>query len=204
MLAGVSHDLRTPLTRMRLQTALHSNIPEISAFEEDINDMQRMVDGYLSFARGETGEVAVETDLAELVANLVKRTNQSHPDRAVFVRSTELIPPFAVRRQAIQRAFENIISNALRYANKVEIRMRIQTEDVLVITFDDDGQGIPPEQREEAIRPFKRLEVSRNQETGGTGLGLAIASDIVLSHGGELKLDASPMSGLRVQIKLPI
>ena len=204
MLAGVSHDLRTPLTRMRLQTALLKDNPEISALEEDIDDMQRMVDGYLSFARGESGEAAIDTDIPELVANLVKRTNQSHPDRVVFIRSMERIPNFAVRRQAIQRAFDNIISNALRYADKSEIRMRIQSGDILTISFDDDGPGIPPDQREEAIRPFKRLEDSRNQETGGTGLGLAIASDIVLSHGGELRLEDSPMGGLRVLIKLPI
>lgn len=204
MLAGVSHDLRTPLTRMRLQTALLKDNPEISALEEDIDDMQRMVDGYLSFARGESGEAAIDTDIPELVANLVKRTNQSHPDRVVFIRSIERIPNFAVRRQAIQRAFDNIISNALRYADKSEIRMRIQSGDILTVSFDDDGPGIPPDQREEAIRPFKRLEDSRNQETGGTGLGLAIASDIVLSHGGELRLEDSPMGGLRVLIKLPI
>ena len=204
MLAGVSHDLRPPLTRMRLQTALLKDNPEISALEEDIDDMQRMVDGYLSFARGESGETAIETDLPELVANLVKRTSQSHPDRVSFIRNTEKIPQFAVRRQAIQRAFDNIIANALRYAHNSEIRMRVQSSDILMVTFDDDGPGIPAEQREEAIRPFKRLEDSRNQETGGTGLGLAIASDIILSHGGELKLEQSPMGGLRVLIKLPI
>ena len=204
MLAGVSHDLRTPLTRMRLQTALLKDMPGISALEEDIDDMQRMVDGYLGFARGETGEAAIDTDLPELVANLVKRTSQSHPDRITFIRNVETIPNFAVRRQAIQRAFDNIISNALRYADKSEIRMRVQSSDILVISFDDDGPGIPEDQREEAIRPFKRLEDSRNQETGGTGLGLAIASDIILSHGGEMKLENAPMGGLRVMIKLPI
>jgi len=204
MLAGVSHDLRTPLTRMRLQTALLKDNPEIAALEEDIDDMQRMVDGYLSFARGESGETAIDTDLPELVANLVKRTSQSHPDRVTFIRNIEKIPHFAVRRQAIQRAFDNIIANALRYADRSEIRMRVQSADILIITFDDDGPGIPFAQREEAVRPFKRLEDSRNQETGGTGLGLAIASDIILSHGGELKLEDSPMGGLRVLIKLPI
>ena len=204
MLAGVSHDLRTPLTRMRLQTALLKDNPEIAALEEDIDDMQRMVDGYLSFARGESGETAIDTDLPELVANLVKRTSQSHPDRVTFIRNIEKIPHFAVRRQAIQRAFDNIIANALRYADRSEIRMRVQSADILIVTFDDDGPGIPSAHREEAIRPFKRLEDSRNQETGGTGLGLAIASDIILSHGGELKLEDSPMGGLRVLIKLPI
>ena len=204
MLAGVSHDLRTPLTRMRLQTALLKDVPGISALEEDIDDMQRMVDGYLGFARGETGEIAIETDLPELVANLVKRTSQSHPDRVTFIRNVENIPSFAVRRQAIQRAFDNIIANALRYAERAEIRMRVEAADILIITLDDDGPGIPEDQRAEAIRPFKRLEDSRNQETGGTGLGLAIASDVILSHGGEMKLENSPMGGLRVLIKLPI
>ena len=203
MLAGVSHDLRTPLTRMRLQTALLKDIPEISALEEDIDDMQRMVDGYLRFARGETGEEAIETNLPDLMAHLVKRVNQSHPGRVSFIQNIDDIPDFAVRRQALQRAFDNIISNALRYADQAEIRMRVQSDDV-VLTFDDDGPGIAPDQREDAIRPFKRLEDSRNQETGGTGLGLAIASDIILSHGGELRLGDSPMGGLRVQIKLPI
>ena len=108
-----------------------------------------------------------------------------------------------MRRNAIQRAFSNIISNAIRYSSKTIVHIQKRNDEV-IITFDDNGSGIPEERRADAIRPFIRLEESRNRRTGGTGLGLSITSDIVLSHGGELTLGESPLGGLRVSIKLPI
>ena len=203
MLAGVSHDLRTPLTRMKLQTAMLPASPEISALEEDILEMERMVDGYLAFARGEAGEKAVTTDISALLADSVRRFVAEDAARLELILSTEEIPAFEMRVQSMRRALDNILANALRYAGRAEIRLRLGDDEVQIIV-DDDGPGIPPDLRDEAIRPFKRLEGSRNRETGGTGLGLSIANDIILSHGGDLYLEDSPLGGLRVRLRLPI
>lgn len=203
MLAGVSHDLRTPLTRMKLQTAMLPASPEISALEDDILEMEQMVDGYLAFARGEAGEKAVTTDISALLADSVRRFVAEDAARLELILSTEEIPAFEMRVQSMRRALDNILSNALRYAGRAEIRLRLGDDEVQ-ITVDDDGPGIPADLRDEAIRPFKRLEGSRNRETGGTGLGLSIANDIILSHGGDLYLEDSPLGGLRVRLRLPI
>ena len=203
MLAGVSHDLRTPLTRMKLQTAMLPDGAEIRALSEDIDEMQHMVEAYLSFARGEAGESAIEIDFSLLLRQAVSRFEAEEPDRLVLILPTEPLPSCVMRPMAIRRAIDNLLGNALRYAQSAEIRVRAQ-ENELVILIDDDGPGIPEHLRSEAIRPFKRLEESRNQETGGTGLGLSIANDIILSHGGELKLGEAPKGGLRVWIKLPV
>jgi two-component system osmolarity sensor histidine kinase EnvZ len=178
MLAGVSHDLRTPLTRMRLQLALMTNNEDTKAISSDISEMEEMIDGYLAFAAGEGDETPQELAVDELSA-------------------------FPMRRNAIQRAFSNIISNAIRYSTKTIVAIRIRNDEV-IITFDDNGAGIPQERRADAIRPFIRLEESRNRRTGGAGLGLSITSDVILSHGGELTLGDSPLGGLRVAIKLPV
>lgn len=204
MLAGVSHDLRTPLTRMKLQTAMLAPSPEIAALEEDILEMERMVDGYLAFARGEAGEPAVSTDIGLLLADIVRRSSADGAGQIELILSGEdEIPAFEMRVQAMRRALENILSNAQRYAGRAEIRLRL-ADDEVQITIDDDGPGIPAELRDEATRPFKRLEGSRNRETGGTGLGLSIASDVILSHGGQLFLEDSPLGGLRVRLRLPV
>ena len=203
MLAGVSHDLRTPLTRMKLQTAMLPDGDEIRALSEDIDEMQHMVEAYLSFARGEAGESAIEIDFSLLLRQAVSRFAHEEPERLVLILPTEPLPPCVMRPMAIRRAIDNLIGNAMRYAKTAEIRVRL-LENELVIMLDDDGPGIPENLRLEAILPFKRLEESRNQETGGTGLGLSIANDIILSHGGELKLGEAPQGGLRVWIKLPI
>lgn len=203
MLAGVSHDLRTPLTRMRLHTALASDSSDIEPIDRDIAEMEQMIEGYLSFARGEGTEASVEARFDHIVRQIVENYANAHPGRLRLVMPAGRFPSVEIRVQAIRRALDNVIGNALRYADSAEVRLK-QHEDELVLFIDDDGQGIDPAYYADAIKPFIRLESSRNKQTGGTGLGLSIASDVILSHGGELTLDQSPLGGLRVMIKLPI
>jgi len=203
MLAGVSHDLRTPLTRMRLQLALMQTHPDAKAIGNDIDDMEEMIDAYLAFAAGEGEEQPQETDVSALLARLVEQAQKAHKFDISFTPPSEPLPAFPVRKNAIQRAFSNLISNAIRYSTKTEVSLRVRNDEV-IFSFDDNGAGIPAERRQDAIRPFIRLEESRNRRTGGAGLGLSITSDIVLNHGGELALGDSELGGLRVTIKLPI
>jgi len=203
MLAGISHDLRTPLTRMRLQLALMQTHPDAEAIGNDIDDMEEMIDAYLAFAAGEGEEQPQETDVSALLARLVEQAQKAHKFDISFTPPSEPLPAFPVRKNAIQRAFSNLISNAIRYSTKTEVSLRVRNDEV-IFSFDDNGAGIPAERRQDAIRPFIRLEESRNRRTGGAGLGLSITSDIVLNHGGELALGDSELGGLRVTIKLPI
>ena len=203
MLAGVSHDLRTPLTRMRLQMAMMPQSKETQELENNISELMRMIDGYLAFARGEAGESSVRTSLGELMQQATIPYQKNYPHKITLHKNDEPLPMLALRPQAMRRALDNLISNAVRYAEHAELRIK-KRDDNLYIFIDDDGPGIEPDYRADAMKPFVRLEQSRNQTTGGTGLGLAIASDIILSHGGRLKLDDSPMGGLRVVVELPI
>ena len=203
MLAGVSHDLRTPLTRIRLQLALMRESPDSRAISNDISEMEGMIDGYIAFAAGEGDEVPQDIAIELVVKRLVTKAHKSHKFDIILSPVKDEIPTFSIRRNAIQRAFSNIISNAIRYSSKTIVHIQKRNDEV-IITFDDNGSGIPKERRADAIRPFVRLEESRNRRTGGTGLGLSITSDIVLSHGGELTLGESPLGGLRVSVKLPI
>lgn len=203
MLAGVSHDLRTPLTRVRLQLALMEEDADHKAIRQDIDEMEDMIDGYLSFAAGEGEEPTVEIEVDKMLSRLVSQAAKAHNFDITFEAPDPAIPPFSIRRNAIQRAFSNIISNAVRYSTKTVVTVRARNDEITFI-FDDNGAGIPEELRVDAVRPFIRLEESRNRKTGGTGLGLSIASDIVLGHGGELTLLNSPLGGLRVTIKLPM
>ena len=203
MLAGVSHDLRTPLTRMRLQLALMKDDADATALSSDISEMEEMIDGYIGFAAGEGEEQPQEVAIDAVLERLVTQARKSHKFDITLTPVKDEIPTFPVRRNAIGRAFSNIISNAIRYSTKTVINIHTRNDEV-IITFDDDGAGIPEERRADAVRPFIRLEQSRNRRTGGTGLGLSITSDIVLGHGGDLALGDSPLGGLRVVIKLPI
>jgi len=203
MLAGVSHDLRTPLTRMKLQLALmDGGKAEIADLQKDIADMERMIEAYLAFARGEGSEQPRETDLAALLADAIADARRAGAD-IVFegAAAGPVIAP--VRRDAFHRALANILGNAQRYARKIAVSMEIRGESV-DICIDDDGPGIPPAERENVFRPFFRLEQSRNTQTGGTGLGLTIARDILRSHGGDLLLEPSPLGGLRAVLRLPL
>ena len=203
MLAGVSHDLRTPLTRMRLQTALMPQSAETAALDKDISELEQMIDGYLAFAKGEGREKSVRVKLDKILEQMINQYEKLKIGQLAWQKPEIHIPIMEVRLQAMRRALDNLIGNALRYASFAEIRLKVR-DDNLYIFIDDNGPSIPPDQRADALRPFVRLEGSRNKETGGTGLGLAIAHDIILSHGGELTLKDSPLGGLRVTILLPV
>ena len=203
MLAGVSHDLRTPLTRMRLQTALMPQSAETTALDEDISELEQMIDGYLAFAKGEGREKSVRVKLDQILEQMIHQYEKLKIGQLAWQKPEIHVPIMEVRLQAMRRALDNLIGNALRYASFAEISLKVR-DDNLYIFIDDNGPGIPPDQRADALRPFVRLEGSRNKETGGTGLGLAIAHDIILSHGGELTLKDSPLGGLRVTILLPV
>ena len=199
MLAGVSHDLRTPLTRMKLMLAMAEKTEDNEAFLNDVTEMEKMLEGYLSFARGDGLEPSVEVDMNALIEGIVGRQK----NKKIKYTSNEGISLLKGREQALKRMVTNVVSNALRYGKKVEVSLK-ENNNRLEITVDDDGPGIPQDKRDDVFKAFYRLEESRNKETGGVGLGLAITKDIVRSHGGTIRLSDSPMGGLRVEIKLPL
>lgn len=199
MLAGVSHDLRTPLTRMKLQLAMMGDLDGRAELEEDVAEMERMVEGYLAFARGEGSERPVPSDLGALVDEVVGRFRREGRAIDFHVEGVVVMP---LRPHALSRALSNLIGNALRYGGHVWVRVTNRPEAAEVVV-DDDGPGIPVEQRERVFKPFQRLESSRNLATGGVGLGLTIARDIVRGHGGDVVLEDSPLGGLRARLRLP-
>ena len=200
MLSGVSHDLRTPLTRMKLQLAMLGEDQEIDELKSDVNEMEKMIEGYLTFARGEGSEQAVECDLASLVSDVA--ANWRRNGLAIDCHVEGRIKTW-LKADAFKRCLNNLIANAKRYASNIWIRAG-KRGDAIEVIIDDDGPGIPPDKREEVFRPFFRLDHSRNPETGGTGLGLAIARDVARVHGGDILLEDSPHGGLRARIRLPL
>jgi two-component system osmolarity sensor histidine kinase EnvZ len=205
MLAGVSHDLRTPLTRMRLALAMMpgrvAEADEIADLTSDVVEMERMIDAYLAFARGEGSEQAEPTDLAELAEEMAARARRDGAAVEVAVPAIML----KLRPDAMRRALANLIDNARRHGRRIALsatRVARPGGAAVEIAVDDDGPGIPPAQREEAFRPFVRL--SEAPGVAGTGLGLAIARDIVRAHGGEIFLEDGPLGGLRARITLPV
>ena len=200
MLNGVSHDLRTVLTRFKLSLALLGEGPEQEDLARDIGEMQRMLEAYLAFARGDGGESAVETDVRALIADLVTDAERhGHPTKFDYRGGSRA----TVRPDAYRRCLANLIGNAQRYGKTVAISAE-RDDRALVVHVDDDGPGIAPEQREDAFRPFYRLDEARNQDEAGTGLGLAIARDIARSHGGDVILEDSPLGGLRASVRVPV
>ena len=200
MLAGVSHDLRTPLTRMKLSLALLPESPETKELADDVTDMERMIEGYLAFARGEGDEDPVEIDLSELLEEVASAARRDNSDVAVALQGDMRI---VVRPVAIRRCLTNLVSNGLRHGTKVEVGAS-RGRNAIEINVDDDGPGIAAERREDVFRPFVRLDESRNADTGGVGLGLTIARDIARTHGGDVMLATSPLGGLRVVVRLPV
>jgi two-component system osmolarity sensor histidine kinase EnvZ len=200
MLAGVSHDLRTPLTRMKLSLALLPESPETKELADDVADMERMIEGYLAFARGEGDEEPVPVDLSEILEDVAAGARRDNANVEVGWKGDMDVQ---LRPLAIKRCLTNLVANALRYGTKVRIyatRGRTSVE----IVIDDNGPGIPPDKYEDVFRPFFRLDQSRNVETGGVGLGLTIARDIARSHGGDVALAASVLGGLRVTVRIPL
>jgi len=200
MLAGVSHDLRTPLTRMKLQLAMLGKNPEAASLASDVSEMERMVEGYLAFARGEGTEQPRPTDLSDMLRDVAAQ--MSFDGRPVDLHVEEHLM-LSLRPESLRRCLSNLIGNAQRYGKHVAIRAGQRGRGV-EITIDDDGPGIPADKREEVFKPFYRLDQSRNPETGGTGLGLTIARDVLRNHGGDLTLEEAPGGGLRARLWLPV
>ncbi len=199
MLAGVSHDLRTPLTRMKLQVAMLGNTSDAEDLKKDIEDMERMVNAYLDFARGQGSEATVRTDLKDLLERVVTATRRQ--GAVIDLQADPGLFP-QLRPVAFERCIANLVSNARKYASHIWVEAR-RIETGLRITIDDNGPGIPESQYEEVFKPFVRGEPSRNPETGGVGLGLPIVQDIVTGQGGKVWLEKSPRGGLRALIELP-
>ena len=199
MLNGVSHDLRTILTRFRLSLALLEQTPEVDDIRRDVDEMDRMLESYLAFARGDYGEQAVTTDLAALLNEL-----KGDAERSGHETSLEMVgdPVVTLRVDAFKRLLVNLLSNAARHGEHIAISAHHEGR-WLTVHVDDDGPGIPPDAREEVFKPFVRLDEARNQDESGSGLGLAIARDIARSHGGEATLSESPLGGLRASVRIP-
>jgi two-component system osmolarity sensor histidine kinase EnvZ len=200
MLAGVSHDLRTILTRFKLELAMLGNDPEIEALKKDVDEMQRMLEAYLAFARGDMGEQSAPTDMAAFLQELKDDAERTGHKASVEFTGAPIV---TVKSAAFKRCLANLVTNAARYAHSIAITGS-RDHRWLTVTIDDDGPGIPLAQREEVFKPFLRLDNARNQDKGGTGLGLAIARDIARSHGGDIMLGDSPLGGLRATVRVPV
>ena len=198
MLAGVSHDLRTPITRMRLQLEM---LGEEAAVElkSDVVEMEHMLEGYLAFARGEGNEPHILTNISKLLEEVVQ---QARRKGHLIDLHIECKLDVQLRPSAFKRYITNILENAMVYGGHITVRAGLR-EDGMEIIVDDDGPGIPENEREEVFKPFYRMESSRNPGTGGVGLGLSIARDVIRSLGGEILLEQSSLGGLRVRIYLP-
>lgn len=200
MLAGVSHDLRTILTRFKLQLAMLGKSDEITDLERDVDEMQHMLEDYMAFVRGDGGEATSETDVSTILEDI--RLEALVTDKHVDLTMGKNLK-IPVKPKALKRAIANLVSNACRYADKVTITAK-RKDGYLRILVEDDGPGIPEDAREDVFRPFFRLDEARNLDTTGTGLGLAIARDIVQSHGGDIELGTSAMGGLKAELRLPV
>jgi two-component system, OmpR family, osmolarity sensor histidine kinase EnvZ len=200
MLAGVSHDLRTILTRFKLELELIGEGPEIDAMRRDVDEMSMMLEDYLAFARGDSGENAQPTDMSAALEELRSDAERNGHTATTTFRG---LPVVTVKPAAFKRCLGNLVSNAARHGNAIAISGQ-RDHRYLTVTVDDDGPGIRPEMREEVFKPFLRLDNARNQDEVGTGLGLAIARDIARSHGGDITLGDSPMGGLRATVRVPV
>lgn len=204
MLAGVSHDLRTPLTRVKLRLAMLADAhpeshDEIAESERDVAQMEHMIGEYLAFARGQGGEASVRADLAGIVAEVADAVRRKG-GRVVLRIERPLILP--LRSNAIERCLSNLVENAARHGSRIEISAT-RREDVVEVAVEDDGPGIPEDQREAVFKPFFRLDGARNPSSGGAGLGLAIARDVARSHGGDIRMGKATLGGLRAELRLP-
>jgi two-component system osmolarity sensor histidine kinase EnvZ len=200
MLAGVSHDLRTVLTRFKLQLALFEDTPELEAMRADVDEMQAMLEDYMAFAKGDSGEDIVRTDIGEILGEV---KNQAHGTKTINieVKDKPLVAP--VRRHAFKRAVANLVNNAARFAEHVNVSAATHNGS-LTVEVEDDGPGIPEEEHEHVFRPFYRVDHARNQDAGSTGLGLAIARDIARIHGGDIALSRSSLGGLKAVLRVPV
>ena len=198
MLSGISHDLRTPLTRMKLQLAFLKDKDAVDKLTDDINEMEKMLNEYLQFTSSSYVEKDEMFNLSELIEEIIKKYNNKNI-------SHNLIPRIYIngRKNLINRSLNNLIDNGLKYANKVEISLTKKNTNLFII-IDDDGPGIPKKKNENVFKPFYKMDKGRNDSKSSVGLGLSIASDIIKSHGGNIMLEKSKFNGLRVKIFLPV
>ena len=198
MLSGISHDLRTPLTRLKLQLAMLKQKEVSENMSKDIDEMEKMLNDYLQFAKTQAQENTAKINLYKILYSIVTKLNNKN----IFLNDNDTIIELKGRPIALTRSFENIINNGLIYGNKVNINIQKGNKRAL-ITFEDDGPGIPEEQYKNVFKPFFRLDKSRSLNQSGVGLGLAIVEDIINSHGGNIQLGKSKLNGLQVKISLP-
>ena len=199
MLNGVSHDLRTVLTRFRLSVEMMEEGPEKEPMQKDVSEMARMLEAYLAFARGDASESSTEIDFTDMLDDLKREAEAMGAPMTVTMIGEPMV---TVRPDAFKRLLSNLIANAARFASRIDLSA---THDArwLSVVIDDDGPGIPAHSRDEVFKPFVRLDESRNQDESGTGLGLSIARDIARSHGGDIILGESPSGGLRATVRVP-
>ena len=198
MLSGISHDLRTPLTRMKLQIEFIKDKDISLKFSEDINEMEKMLNEYLQFTSSSYLEKDELFDFSELVKNIIKKYNNENISKDI---SSKIY--FNGRKNLIHRCINNLIDNSLRYGNIVKITLSKNNLDLLLI-IEDDGPGIPKSEYENVFKPFYKIDKGRTDSKSSVGLGLSIASDIIRSHGGNIKLEESSLNGLGVKIFLPV
>ncbi len=201
LLASVSHDLRTPLTRLKLELALAEPSERLEEMKRDLAEMEHMIDEYLAFARGEAGEAAETVSLKALIEEVCDGARRSGA-RVEVLADPELTA--RLRPNAVKRALSNLVMNAAAHGRRVQVLAGFGPTGRLEIAVDDDGPGIPPDRYEEAFKPFQRFDEARNQNEKGVGLGLAIARDLARGHGGDVALDKSPLGGLRAVVSLPV
>ena len=200
LLASVSHDLRTPLTRLKLELALAEPSPRLEEMKRDLGDMEHMIDEYLAFARDEVSEAAEPVNIRELIEEVCEGARRAGATVEVGADASLFA---TVRPNAVKRALSNLVMNAAAHGERIKVAAAFAAPGRLELTVDDDGPGIAPDRYEDAFKPFQRLDPARNQNEKGVGLGLAIARDVARGHGGEVTLDRSPIGGLRAVIRLP-
>ena len=201
MLAGVSHDLRTPITRMKLQLAMMDQSPDVKGLMGDVEDMERMVEGYLAFARGEAHEETRHVDMNDLLQETIDSRLKN--GKSIHFKKDFGCPVVLLSPHMTSRALGNLMNNALRYGEEVWVILR-HSKTHIYVTVEDNGPGIPPHKLEDVFKPFFRLDSSRNTSTGGVGLGLSIARDIIRNQGGDITLSTSSHGGLKAEVRLPL
>ena len=197
MLSGISHDLRTPLTRLKLQLAMLSQKEISKKMSEDINEMEKMLSDYLEFSKTQSHEETVKVEITKLLEKIELNMNNKN----LIIKKVDKIF-LSGRPNSLRRCFENVINNGLTYGKKVVVNINFSSN-LLILTFDDNGPGIPQDQFKNVFKPFFRLDKSRSLNKSGVGLGLSIVEDIVNSHGGNVQLNESKLGGLQVKISLP-
>ena len=197
MLSGISHDLRTPLTRIKLQLAFIKDKELSNKLSDDVSEMEKMLNEYLQFASNRSSETNETFNISELISNTVKKYNNENIE---FKKENDVF--FNGRKNLIRRCLNNFIDNSIKYGEKIHVELKKINKNLL-ITIDDDGIGIPEKEYENVFKPFYKINKSRGDSKSSVGLGMSIASDIIQSHGGNIKLEKSKLNGLRVKISLP-